>query len=167
MRTVTRMIQRQGSNAPRPPGKKPEAMNIAITERNPAAAQSLKDKVSLITGSTSGIGLASPGPLPAAGSAVVLNGFGKPEEIEAARTARHGARRARSPIRAPTCEAGNDRRDDREDAATIRPGRHPGQQRRHPARRAACTSFRRQSGTRSSPSISARRSTPRGSPCPP
>jgi 3-hydroxybutyrate dehydrogenase len=58
-------------------------MNIAMTERKPAAAQSLKDKVSLITGSTSGIGLGIARALADAGSDVVLNGFGKPEEIEA------------------------------------------------------------------------------------
>ena len=58
-------------------------MNIAITERNPAATQSLKDKVSLITGSTSGIGLGIARALACAGSAIVLNGFGKPEEIAA------------------------------------------------------------------------------------
>jgi len=60
-------------------------MNIAMTERKPAAAQSLKDKVSLITGSTSGIGLGIARALARAGSAIVLNGFGKPEEIEAVR----------------------------------------------------------------------------------
>jgi 3-oxoacyl-[acyl-carrier protein] reductase len=46
---------------------------------------SLKGKVSLITGSTSGIGLGIARALAGAGSDVVLNGFGKPEEIEAAR----------------------------------------------------------------------------------
>ena len=60
-------------------------MNIAMTGRKPAAAQSLKDKVSLITGSTSGIGLGIARALAGAGSAIVLNGFGKPEEIEAVR----------------------------------------------------------------------------------
>jgi 3-hydroxybutyrate dehydrogenase len=60
-------------------------MNIAMTERKPAAAQSLKDKVSLITGSTSGIGLGIARALAGAGSAIVLNGFGKPQEIEAVR----------------------------------------------------------------------------------
>jgi 3-hydroxybutyrate dehydrogenase len=43
----------------------------------------VKDKVSLITGSTSGIGLGIARALADAGSDVVLNGFGKPEEIEA------------------------------------------------------------------------------------
>jgi 3-hydroxybutyrate dehydrogenase len=58
-------------------------MNIAMTERKPTATQSLKDKVSLITGSTSGIGLGIARALAGAGSAIVLNGFGKPEEITA------------------------------------------------------------------------------------
>ena len=62
-------------------------MNIAMTERGVAAAQPLKDKVSLVTGSTSGIGLGIARALAAAGSAVVLNGFGKPEEIEATQSA--------------------------------------------------------------------------------
>src|SRR5499426_1623309 len=63
-------------------------MNIAATERKSAAAPShLKGKVSLITGSTSGIGLGIARALAAAGSAVVLNGFGKPEEIKAAQDA--------------------------------------------------------------------------------
>ena len=63
-------------------------MNIAATERSSAAAPShLKGKVSLITGSTSGIGLGIARALAAAGSAVVLNGFGKPEEIKAAQDA--------------------------------------------------------------------------------
>jgi NAD(P)-dependent dehydrogenase (short-subunit alcohol dehydrogenase family) len=37
--------------------------------------------VSLITGSTSGIGLGIARALPAAGSEIVLNGFGKSEEV--------------------------------------------------------------------------------------
>ena len=48
-----------------------------------APAKPLKDKVSLVTGSTSGIGLGIARALAAAGSAVVLNGFGNQEEIKA------------------------------------------------------------------------------------
>jgi 3-hydroxybutyrate dehydrogenase len=59
-------------------------MNIAMTERRPAVSPSLKGKVSVITGSTSGIGLGIARALAGAGSSIVLNGFGKPEEIEAA-----------------------------------------------------------------------------------
>jgi 3-hydroxybutyrate dehydrogenase len=59
-------------------------MNLAMTERGQAATHKLKDKVSLVTGSTSGIGLGIARALAGAGSAVVLNGFGKPEDIEAA-----------------------------------------------------------------------------------
>src|SRR5512144_912760 len=72
---------------PGTPGKECEAMNIAMTERKPAAVQSLKDRVSLVTGSTSGIGLGIARALAGAGSDVVLNGFGKPEEIEAVKDA--------------------------------------------------------------------------------
>jgi 3-hydroxybutyrate dehydrogenase len=57
-------------------------MNIAMTERTRVSTQPLKDRVSLITGSTSGIGLGIARALAAAGSGVILNGFGKPEEIE-------------------------------------------------------------------------------------
>ena len=62
-------------------------MNIAMTERRGSTAQLLKDKVSLVTGSTSGIGLGIARALAASGSAVVLNGFGKPEEIKATQAA--------------------------------------------------------------------------------
>jgi 3-hydroxybutyrate dehydrogenase len=61
-------------------------MNIAMTERGKTPAKALTDKVSLITGSTSGIGLGIARALADAGSAVILNGFGKPEEIEATRS---------------------------------------------------------------------------------
>jgi 3-hydroxybutyrate dehydrogenase len=60
-------------------------MNIAMTEGKPSASPSLKGKVSLVTGSTSGIGLGIARALAGAGSSIVLNGFGKPEEIAAAR----------------------------------------------------------------------------------
>jgi 3-hydroxybutyrate dehydrogenase len=58
-------------------------MNIAMTERGSSAAQPLKDKTSLITGSTSGVGLGIARALAAVGSSILLNGFGKPEEIAA------------------------------------------------------------------------------------
>lgn len=66
-------------------------MNIAIRPDNSKtgqalagqalAGQALAGKVSLVTGSTSGIGLGIARALAAAGSDVVLNGFGKPEEV--------------------------------------------------------------------------------------
>ncbi len=42
----------------------------------------LKDKVAVVTGSTSGIGLGAARALALAGARVMLNGFGAPEEIE-------------------------------------------------------------------------------------
>jgi 3-hydroxybutyrate dehydrogenase len=63
-------------------------MNIAVAEREVVSPMAhLKNKVSLVTGSTSGIGLGIARALAGAGSAVVLNGFGKVEEIEAAQDA--------------------------------------------------------------------------------
>jgi len=47
--------------------------------------QTLKGRAALITGSTSGIGLAMATMMAAAGARVMLNGFGRPEEIAAAR----------------------------------------------------------------------------------
>jgi 3-hydroxybutyrate dehydrogenase len=61
--------------------EKAKAMNIAIKPENINSRQTLTGKVSLITGSTSGIGLGIARALAAAGSEVVLNGFGKPEDV--------------------------------------------------------------------------------------
>jgi 3-hydroxybutyrate dehydrogenase len=56
-------------------------MNIAIKQPIPSNGQALIGKVSLVTGSTSGIGLGIARALAAAGSRIVLNGFGKTDEI--------------------------------------------------------------------------------------
>ena len=56
-------------------------MNIAVRPENSDIRQAHIGKVSLVTGSTSGIGLGIARALAAAGSEIVLNGFGKPEEI--------------------------------------------------------------------------------------
>ena len=57
-------------------------MTMATAASATPVAEPLKGRVSLITGSTSGIGLGIARALAGAGSDVVLNGFGKPEEIE-------------------------------------------------------------------------------------
>ncbi len=56
-------------------------MNIATPTRKLELARPLDGKVSLVTGSTSGIGLGIARALAAQGSAIVLNGFGKADEI--------------------------------------------------------------------------------------
>src|SRR5947199_4899258 len=56
-------------------------MNVAIKPENNNAREALAGKVSLVTGSTSGIGLGIARALAAAGSRIVLNGFGKTDEI--------------------------------------------------------------------------------------
>ncbi|HZP70704.1 MAG TPA: 3-hydroxybutyrate dehydrogenase [Pseudolabrys sp.] len=56
-------------------------MNIQVPLRIEQSARPLEGRVSLVTGSTSGIGLGIARALAAAGSAVILNGFGKPEDI--------------------------------------------------------------------------------------
>ncbi|MGB8429802.1 MAG: 3-hydroxybutyrate dehydrogenase, partial [Pseudolabrys sp.] len=56
-------------------------MNIQAPLRLEQISRPLEGRASLITGSTSGIGLGIARALAAAGSAVMLNGFGKPEDI--------------------------------------------------------------------------------------
>src|ERR1043165_2695409 len=56
-------------------------MNVQFKSQGAGAARPLVGKVSLVTGSTSGIGLGIARALAAAGSAVVLNGFGVAAEI--------------------------------------------------------------------------------------
>jgi 3-hydroxybutyrate dehydrogenase len=56
-------------------------MNVQMPVSLATMPRMLEGRVSLVTGSTSGIGLGIARALAAAGSHVVLNGFGKPEDI--------------------------------------------------------------------------------------
>jgi 3-hydroxybutyrate dehydrogenase len=56
-------------------------MNVAVKPQSANGEQTLAGRVSLVTGSTSGIGLGVARALAAAGSDIVLNGFGKPEDV--------------------------------------------------------------------------------------
>ena len=62
-------------------------MNIAVRPENTNSPKGLAGKVSLVTGSTSGIGLGIAPALAAAGSEIVLNGFGPPDAVAAAQAA--------------------------------------------------------------------------------
>jgi len=62
-------------------------MNIVRTMPAQAAPQSLAGRVAIVTGSTSGIGLGIARALASQGAAVVLNGFGREDEITRTRAA--------------------------------------------------------------------------------
>jgi 3-hydroxybutyrate dehydrogenase len=59
-------------------------MDMEVLERAGESARALNGKVALVTGSTSGIGLGVARALAAAGAEIVLNGFGRPEDISLA-----------------------------------------------------------------------------------
>ena len=60
-------------------------MNVEVMGRVDKSARALGGKVALVTGSTSGIGLGIARALAGAGAQIVLNGFGPPNDIAAAR----------------------------------------------------------------------------------
>jgi 3-hydroxybutyrate dehydrogenase len=75
-------------------------MNIQMRPRASHDLRSLDGKVSIVTGSTSGIGLGIARALAAAGSDIILNGFGRAEEIAAAQqdiSSTHGVKALYSP----------------------------------------------------------------------
>src|SRR3954469_16415564 len=81
-RSQRRSLRQQVNGAPGAPNPWQELlMNIALQQYVPAGSRPLGGKVSLVTGSTSGIGLGIARALASAGSAVVLNGFGDAAEI--------------------------------------------------------------------------------------
>ena len=97
---------------------------------------SLKGKTAVVTGSTSGIGHAIAMALAKDGCNIVVNGLGTEKDNEKADRRGQEARHARRLRSGQHAAPQSDRRHDRQGRARLRLGRHPGQQRRHPARRA-------------------------------
>ena len=77
-------------------------MNIQMKAQDAKASRPLAGKVSLVTGSTSGIGLGIARALAEAGSAVVLNGLGSPPRSPRQGTSSPPISASRSAIRPPT-----------------------------------------------------------------
>ena len=100
----------------------------------PQAQRELEGETAIVTGSTSGIGLGIARALAQRGANVVLNGFGDAGEIEIVRAAlamEHNVEIAYDGADMSKPEAIGRMIDGA--AAPFRPGRHPRQQRRHPA----------------------------------
>jgi len=74
-------IRNNGGALRQPCNGEDRAMNIQAPLRLEQTSRPLEGRVSLVTGSTSGIGLGIARALAAAGSAIMLNGFGRPEDI--------------------------------------------------------------------------------------
>jgi 3-hydroxybutyrate dehydrogenase len=76
------VIIRQAELNPDPPRQcRRLTMNISVTQPSTGSARVLNGKVAVVTGSTSGIGLGIARAFTSAGASVVINGFGKLEEI--------------------------------------------------------------------------------------
>ena len=97
---------------------------------------SLTGKTAVVTGSTSGIGLAIAEALARDGANVVMNGLGTQKENDSGNRAGRSRWHARRFRWRQHAASQPDRRDDRAGGARLRRDRHPGQQRRYSARRA-------------------------------